>query len=159
MLLPEPRKMVVEPSKSSTAMTPPEDTVPETVTGMLSSVRPAETVMVPLPGAVAVKFPFSSMVPIFPSTSQVKASASAFREMWFQAAVAVSAVTAPRVVSREVRAVPLALRMARSVGSAMAWTTVEPSCRPWEAVTVMSPPRAGVVRMLPSSSPAEASRR
>ena len=112
--------MVVEPSKSSTSMTPPEDTVPETVTGMETLCRPAETVMEPLPGAVAVKFPFSSMVPIFPSTSQVKASVSAFREMWFQAAVAVSCVTAPRVVLREERAVPLAFRMAMSVGSAMA---------------------------------------
>ena len=101
-------------------MTPPEDTVPETVTGMEIRCPPADTVMVPVPGAEAVNFPVSSMVPMLPDTSQVKASASAFREMWFQAAVAVSWVDAPRVVFREVTTVPLAFRMAMSVGSAMA---------------------------------------
>ena len=65
-------------------MTPPADTVPEleTVTGMETLARPAETVMVPVPGAAAVKRPCSSTVPMSPVTSQVKASGSAFREMW-----------------------------------------------------------------------------
>lgn len=84
MLLPLPRKMVVLPSKDSTSMTPPAETVPvlETVTGMETLARPAETVMVPVPGAAAVKRPCSSTVPMSPVTSQVKASGSAFREMW-----------------------------------------------------------------------------
>ena len=78
MLLPLPRKMVVVPSKSSTVCS----VSVETVTFTVALLPPAETVMVPVPGAAAVKRPCSSTVPMSPVASQVKASGSAFREMW-----------------------------------------------------------------------------
>ena len=54
--------------------------------------------------------------------------------------------------------VPLLLRTVMEFGVSMAWTVVEPFWLPLYAVTVMSPPPAGVVRTLPSSVPALASR-
>ena len=69
-----PSKMVVSSSKSSTGWMERLDTV--TCTEVLRP--PAETVTVPSPGIPAVKFPRGSMVPIPPSTVQVKASGSAF---------------------------------------------------------------------------------
>ena len=103
-------------------MTPPAETVPEleTVTGMETLARPAETVMVPVPGAAAVKRPCSSTVPMSPVTSQVKASGSAFREMWLSAAVAASWVVVPVAAFSVVSAVPLLSRITTSVGSSMA---------------------------------------
>ena len=67
-----------------------------------------------------------------------------------------SCVVVPGETLRVVIIVLLALRMATSVGFAMAWTVVEPSRPRYSAVTVMSPPDVGVVRTLPSISPSEA---
>ena len=54
----------------------------ETVTCTVAVRPPAVAVMVPVPGVVAVKLPDWSIVPMLPVTAQVKASGSAFREMW-----------------------------------------------------------------------------
>ena len=67
--------MVVSPSKSSRV----SRCWVETVTSMPALWVPAETVIFPVPRAVAVKRPVSSMVPMSPSRVQVKAAGSALR--------------------------------------------------------------------------------
>ena len=67
--------MVVSPSKSSRV----SRCWVETVTSMEALWVPAVTVILPVPRAEAVKSPFSSMVPMSPSSAQEKTSWSAFR--------------------------------------------------------------------------------
>ena len=152
--VPLPRKMVVVPSKLSMLSRP----VPATVTLTVALLPPAVTVIVPVPGAVAVKMPVLEMVPMSPVTVQVKASWSAWSAMWLYTAEATRAAEAPSATEMLETAVPLLLRTVMESGVSMAWTVVEPCLLPLYAVTVMSPPPAGVVSTLPSSVPSLVSR-
>ncbi len=67
-------------------------------------------------------------------------------------------VAEPGATFSAVTALDLLSRTVMLSGVVMAWTTVEPLLPPLEAVTVTSPPEAGVVRTSPSTVPAEAPR-
>ena len=124
--------------------------------GTVTVFPPPVTVSAALPGATATTLPFSHLA-ASPVTVQVKASLSAFSFRWLATATAVRAALLPGFRVRAVTALPPE-RTCTESAVFTAWITVEP-LRPWpEAVTVMSPPAAGVVRMPPVRIPAEAAR-
>lgn len=145
--------MVVVPSKLSMLSRP----VPATVTLTVALLPPAVTVIVPVPGAVAVKMPVLEMVPMSPVTVQVKASWFCLeRHMVVHGGGHQSGGGA--VGHGDAETAVRAVADGDGTGVSMAWTVVEPCLLPLYAVTVMSPPPAGVVSTLPSSVPSLVSR-
>ena len=125
--------------------------------GMVTVFPPPVTVKVALPGARATTLPFSHLAAL-PVTVQVKAALSALSFKWLETAAAVRAALLPGFSVRAVMAFPPE-RTCRESTFLTAWMTVDP-LRPCPlAVTVMSPPLAGVVRTFSVRVPAVAESR